>query len=151
MLTKHGNFKVGWHKTLCFSRQRRICHPKYHRKVSGLSRNRPQISINYLAIIPRARMGYESIAHEAAGRMGYWFRGYEGETNNCFSKIQVVDQKNIETKHLSQVKVTVDLQGCLPKNHSHARLLCYNYRKLYIIVKLVKFRIRRNNFFGDLI
>ena len=31
--------------------------------------------------------------------------GYEGErNNNCFSKIQLVGQKNIETKHLSQVK-----------------------------------------------
>ena len=38
--------------------------------------------------------------------MGYWFRGYEGERNNnyCFSKIQLVGQKNNETKHLSQVK-----------------------------------------------
>ena len=43
----------------------------------------------YLAIIPQARMGY---------------RGYEGSRNNCFSKIQLVDQKSIETKHLSQVK-----------------------------------------------
>ena len=50
-----------------------------------------------------------------------------------------------------RLKVTVDLQGCLPKNHSHARLLCYNHRKLYITVKLVKFRIRRFNFFLDLI
>ena len=41
-------------------------------------------------------MGYESIAHEA--------EGYEGERNNCFSKIQLVGQKNIETKHLSHVK-----------------------------------------------
>ena len=50
-------------------------------------------------------MGYESIAHEAEGWMGYWLRGYEGERNNIvFSKIQVVGQKNIETKHLSQVK-----------------------------------------------
>ena len=50
-------------------------------------------------------MGYESIAHEAEGRMGYWFRGYEGERNNCFSKIiQLVGKKNIKTKHLSQVK-----------------------------------------------
>ena len=49
-------------------------------------------------------MGYESIAHEGEGQMGYWLRGYEGERNNCFSKIQLVDQKNIETKHLSQVK-----------------------------------------------
>ena len=31
-------------------------------------------------------------------------RGYEGERNNCLSKIQLVGQKNIETKHLSQVK-----------------------------------------------
>ena len=49
-------------------------------------------------------MGYESIAHEAEGQMGYWFRGYEGERNNCFSEIQQVAQKTIETKHLSQVK-----------------------------------------------
>ena len=49
-------------------------------------------------------MGYESIAHEAEGRMGYWLRGYEGERNTCFSKIQLIGQKNIETKHLSQVK-----------------------------------------------
>ena len=31
-----------------------------------------------------------------------------------------------------ELKVNVDIQGCLPKNHSHARLLCYNHRKLYI-------------------
>ena len=49
-------------------------------------------------------MGYESIAHEAEGRMGYWLRGHEGERNNCFSKIQRVGPKNIETKYLSQVK-----------------------------------------------
>ena len=30
--------------------------------------------------------------------------GYEGERNNSFSKIQLVGEKNIETKHLSQVK-----------------------------------------------
>ena len=49
-------------------------------------------------------MGYESLAHEAEGRMGYCLRGYEGERNNFFSKIQLVGQKNIENKHLSQVK-----------------------------------------------
>ena len=43
--------------------------------------------------------------HEAEDRMGYWLIGYEGERNNyCFRKIQLVGQKNIETKHLSQVK-----------------------------------------------
>ena len=49
-------------------------------------------------------MGYESIAPEVEGRMGYWLRGYEGERNNCFSKIQLLGQNNIETKHLLQVK-----------------------------------------------
>ena len=48
---------------------------------------------DYLTIIPRARMGSDSIAHEAEGRMGYLLRGYEGERNNCFSKIQLVGQK----------------------------------------------------------
>ena len=46
-------------------------------------------------------MGYESIAHEAEG---YWLRGHEGERNNCFSKIQLVVQKNMKTKDPSQVK-----------------------------------------------
>ena len=45
------------------------------------------------------------------------------------------------------VKVTVDLQGCLPKNHSYARRLCYNHRKVYITVKLIKCKIRRNKHF----
>jgi len=56
-----------------------------------------------LTIIRRARMGSESIAHEAEGRMGYSLRGHEGERNNCFSKIQLVGQKNVETKHISLV------------------------------------------------
>ena len=30
-----------------------------------------QMRITYLTIIPRARMGSESIAHEAEGRIGY--------------------------------------------------------------------------------
>ena len=52
-------------------------------------------ALNYLTIIPRARM--------AEGRMVYSLRAHEGERNNCFSKIQLVGQKNIETKHLSLV------------------------------------------------
>ena len=52
-------------------------------------------------------MGYESKAHEAEGRMGCWFRAHEGERNNCFSKIQLVGQKNIETKHISLVKAII--------------------------------------------
>ena len=43
-----------------------------------------------------ARMGSDSIAHEAEGWMGYWLRGHEGGINNifyCFSKIQLAGQK----------------------------------------------------------
>ena len=71
---------------------------KYHWTISANS-----VFNVYLTIIPRARMGYESIDHEAEGRMVYWLRAHEGERNNCFSKIQLVGQKNIETKHLSLV------------------------------------------------
>ena len=49
--------------------------------------------LRYWTIIRRARMGSESAAHEAEGRMDYWLRGHEGERNNCFSKIQLVGQK----------------------------------------------------------
>ena len=38
-------------------------------------------------------MDSQSIAHEAEGRMGYCFRGHQGERNNYFSKIQLVSQK----------------------------------------------------------
>ena len=36
------------------------------------------------------------------------------------------------------IKITVDLQGGLSKNRSHARRLCYNNRKVFFIVKLIK-------------
>ena len=58
----------------------------------------------YLTIIPRDPIGSESIAHVAEGRMGCWLRDHEGERNNCFSKIQLVGQKNIRAKHLALVK-----------------------------------------------
>ena len=35
-------------------------------------------SLTGAAIIPRARMGFESIAHDEAG---YWLSGHEGERN----------------------------------------------------------------------
>ena len=49
-------------------------------------------------------MGSESIVHEAEDRMGYLLKDHEGERNRCFSKIQLVGKKRIETKHLSLVK-----------------------------------------------
>ena len=44
---------------------------------------------------------YPSTRGKAVNRIG---QVGLGERNNCFSKIQLVGQKNIETKHLSQVK-----------------------------------------------
>ena len=57
----------------------------------GIGVNYPpgQWKEKYLTIIPQGRMGSESIAHKAKGRMGYWLRGHEGKRNNCFSKIQL--------------------------------------------------------------
>ena len=51
------------------------------------------IDNDYLTTIPRARMGSQSIAHEAEGRIGYWLRGHESERNKCFNKIQLAGQK----------------------------------------------------------
>ena len=57
--------------------------------------------------------------------MGYWLIGYEGERNNCFSKIQLVGQKNLETKHLSQDKA--GHQSFLStKTLQISVLVCYN-------------------------
>ena len=53
----------------------------------------------HLTIIPRARMGSELIAHEAEDSEAVRARAIY-----CFRKIQVVGQKNIETKHLSLFK-----------------------------------------------
>ena len=64
------------------------------KKFVGIYDVRLQIH-EYLTIVPRARMGSESIAHEPEGRMGYWRRGHEGERNYCFSNIQLVGQKKI--------------------------------------------------------
>ena len=61
----------------------------------------------YLTTIPQARMGAESIAHEAEGRMGYWLRGHESETNNCFSEIQLVGQKYRDKTTLAIVKARI--------------------------------------------
>ena len=60
-------------------------------------------------------MGYESIAHEAEGRMGYWLRGYEGERNNCFSKIQLVIKKISRLNIFREWKL--DMNHFLPPKH----------------------------------
>ena len=64
-----------------------------HELTKRYKRRKENVWCVYLTIIPPARMGSESIAHEAEGRMGYWLRGHEGERNNCFSKIQLVGKK----------------------------------------------------------
>ena len=60
-----------------------------------------------LTIILGARMGSESIAHEAEGRLGYWLRGHEGEKKNCFSKIHatIVGQKYRDKKNFSDLNL----------------------------------------------
>ena len=41
------------------------------------------ISMPYsLTVIPWARMGSESVAHETEGQMGYWLGAHQGERNN---------------------------------------------------------------------
>ena len=52
-------------------------------------------------------MGYDSIAHEAEGQVGYWLRALEGERNNCFSKIQLDGQKISRQNIFRQFKAIV--------------------------------------------
>ena len=96
-----------------------------------------RIIVKYLAIIPQARMAYESIAHEAEGRMGYWLRGHEGESNNCFSKIQLVGQlvKKVSRRNIFR-KLKLDFNPLLPPKHfkygrRFSLLVGYN---IYILV-----------------
>ena len=51
-----------------------------------------KVALNNYSSSPN-RIGSESIAREAKGRMGYWLRGHSGSRNNCFSKIQLVGLK----------------------------------------------------------
>ena len=53
-------------------------------------------------------MGYESIAHEAFGLMGYWLRGHEGERNNCFSDIQLVGKKSSGLNIFRKLKLDIN-------------------------------------------
>ena len=57
--------------------------------------------------------------------MGYWLRGHEGESNNCFSKIQLVGQKYREYKNFSLLKL--DFNPFLPpKSLRFLPLVGYN-------------------------
>ena len=86
-----------------------------------------KVYINCIWLYPRARMGSESIAHSAFGLMGYWLRGHEGETNNCFSKIQLVGQKYREWKNFSHLKVHFN-PFLSPKNVRFSLLVGYNLK-----------------------
>ena len=62
-------------------------------------------------------MGYESIAHEAEGRVGYWLRGYEGERNNNI----VLVKSNQLVKKISRLNIfrefKLDINPFLPPKH----------------------------------
>ena len=75
----------------------------------------------------------ESITHEALSLMSYGLRDHEGERNNCFTKIQLVGQKSIETKHLSLVKARPFLP---PKHYKHGQRfsLIVGYDIYYILL-----------------
>jgi len=100
------SFKSVWWSRECETRS----HSKsYFLLISSIFRcNTPYERIGHSTARPDYnRMGSESIAHLVEGPMGYWLWKHEGENNNCFSKIQLVGQKNIETKHLSLVKAII--------------------------------------------
>ena len=73
-------------------------------------------SDSYLTIIPRARMGSDSMVHEAGGQMGYFLRGHEGEGNNCFSEIQLAGQKKISKQDIFR-SLKLDFNPFLPPKH----------------------------------
>ena len=50
-------------------------------------------SNSFLTIIPRARMGCESIAMRPKAKWSIDSEAITGERNNCFSKIKLVGQK----------------------------------------------------------
>ena len=59
-------------------------------------------------------MGYEPIAHEAEGQMGYWLRGYEGKRNDCLRKIQLVGQKISRLNIFHKLKLDIN-----PKHYKY--------------------------------
>ena len=70
-------------------------------------------------------MGSESIAHEAAGWLGYWLGGHEGERNNCLSKIQLVGKKISRQNNFCYLKLDFNL-FLPPKSWRFSLLVGYN-------------------------
>ena len=104
------------------------------------------VTFNYKCLsIYRCFLKYKHICLSAVlSNQIYFFRVSKLSQIVCDS----VNSVNEFASNFLKPEVPVDLQGCLPKNHSHAPVLCYNHRKVYIIVKVIKCRIRGKNFFG---
>ena len=67
-----------------------------------ISRKLRYLAFIYVHDLRRSHKTHVHVGISSLSRIGYWLRGHEGERNNyCFSKIQVVAVKNIETRHLS--------------------------------------------------
>ena len=60
-------------------------------------------------------MGYDSIAHEAEGRMGYWFKGHEGEERIVLVKSNYLVKKTSRLNGLRKLKL--DTNPFLPPKH----------------------------------
>ena len=89
--------------------------------------------------------GNEVVHHEAEGRMGNRLRGHEGERNNCFSKIQLVGQKNIKTKRLLQVKARLQSSLTAKTLQIWRRFSLLVDYKIYIYSLLVAQPIRKQH------
>ena len=49
--------------------------------------------------------------------------------------------KSLLQRGMQFLKVSVDLQGCLPENRLYARPLSYNHRKVCITVNLININV----------
>ena len=51
-------------------------------------------------------MGYESIAHEAEGLMGYWLRAYEGELVKKISRLNIFRKLKLDINPFFRQNIT---------------------------------------------
>ena len=116
----------------------------YNRKViRSLKKPDGESITDELEILKEIELYYRNLYSSAIDWRNDLFEEFVGDL--AIPKLEDTVRDELEGE--ITLKVTVDLQGCLRKNHSYARRLCYNHRKVYITVKLIKCKIRRNKHF----